>query len=777
MKMISKVLLFVITLSGLFLAGGGGWLVILGGSLYYLFAGIIYLLSVYFILRRRKIGIYCIYFVLVFSILWAIWERGFLFWPFFSRSLVPLALTILATCLLNEMRPLIGVKEKRMFIAGGLAATMTFFSIFIGAFFPHDAQYGDAAVYKKHPENNKSENWYAYGRSTHGTRFSPFTQINRENIKSLHPVWQYRTGDLGPGIDQNTPLQIDHFLYSCSRNGVIAALDVDTGKATWTFDANERSPIWQRCRGLGYYEAPKVVKTQQQPERSTCSERIIQTTNTAKLIALDAKTGLRCAGFGHGGTVDLKQGMGEVKPGFYFQTSAPLVAGNKIVVGGWVVDNQEVGEPSGVIRAFDAETGELAWAWDLGNPAIDRLPPPGESYTRGTPNMWSTAAYDEKLGLVYIPLGNTTPDYYGVLRTELENKYNSSLVALDVNTGKERWHYQTVHRDIWDYDLPSQPALVDVPDEKGNIVAAVMQTTKRGEIFLLNRETGEPITAVEEKAVPTKSTIPGEVLSPTQPYSVGMPSVRAGILSENKIWGATLFDQLACRIEFKQSVYQGDFTPIGLKKAIQYPSNLGGLNWGSVSVDPKNNIAYVNDVRVPVTYWLIKRNEYPEVEKKYHSDHTGHGPSAQTGTPYGMVTTVWTSAAGIPCVEPPFGTLTAVDLNSRKIAWQVPVGTTEELGPFGIKSHLPMPMGLPTYAGNSTTAGGVVFFAGSQDYYLRAYDAATGKEIWKYPLPVGASATPMTYISPKTSKQYVVVSVGGAAHSQDIGDYVIAFSL
>lgn len=281
--------------------------------------------------------------------------------------------------------------------------------------------------------------------------------------------------------------------------------------------------------------------------------------------------------------------------------------------------------------------------------------------------MWTHAAYDNKLGLIYVRLGNTTPDYYGINRPASSDQYNSSLVALNVNSGREKWKFQTIHHDLWDYDLPSQPALIDIPDNNGNIVPAVMQTTKRGQIFLLNRITGEPITEVEEKSVPSKNNVPEEPISPTQPYSVDMRTI-AETLTENKMWGITLFDQLACRIQS-------------------------------------------------------------------------------------------------------FGTISAIDLKTKKIAWQVPIGTAKELGPLGIKTHLPIPLGMPTYA------GGLLFFASSQDYYLRALDSATGKELWKYPLPIGSSATPMTYISQKTGKQYVVTSVGGAAHSDQIGDYVIAFSL
>ena len=425
-------------------------------------------------------------------------------------------------------------------------------------------------------------------------------------------------------------------------------------------------------------------------------------------------------------------------------------------------------------------TGQLEWAWDLGDPSITRLPPPGKTYTRGTPNMWTTASFDEELGLIYAPLGNTTPDYYGANRPPFSDAYNATLVALDVTTGRERWKFQTVHHDINDYDLPSQPALIDVPDGKGGIAKAVLQTTKRGQLFLLDRATGQPLAQVVEKPVPQKGAVPEETphLSPTQPYSVGMPTIGAERLTERKMWGLTTFDQLACRIQFRSYKYEGDFTPIGTGPyTISQPGNIGGLNWGSVSVDVPNNLVFMNDVRTPSIFKLMPAAQYPAFAKKVHADGTGHGPSPQRGTPYGMATEMWTSPLGVPCVAPPMGTITAVDMTTRKIAWQIPAGTAEQLGPFGLKSHLPMPMGMPTYAGTSATAGGLVFFAGFQDYYLRAFDSATGRELWKHPLPVGASATPMTYVSPKTGKQYVLISVGGAPYSAETGDYVMAFAL
>lgn len=768
MKFLAILFSVVLAFIGLGLAGAGAWLLSLGGSPYYAIVGLAYLVAALLLWRRKASGGLIVLLVAVFTLPWALWESGLNFWALFARVMSPLALAGFALLFAPSLSP---NANRRIFHGGALLAAVLFAAGFSLTFTPHGvvSPSADISAYKAAKGDNTPSDWTSYGRSTAGDRYSAFDQINRGNVSRLNLAWTYRTGK-SEGADQNTPLQIGDTVYTCTPTDVIAALDADTGKPRWTFDPKATAPYWQRCRGLGYYKIPKEA----QSADGLCNERLVQTTIDARLLEIDSKTGAPCKDFGDNGTVQLSQGMGEVKAGYYFQTSAPLIARNLIVIGGWVVDNQETGEPSGVIRAFNVITGELEWAWDLGNPEITKLPPAGQTYTRATPNMWTTAAFDDKLGLIYAPLGNTTPDYYGANRPAFADQYNATLVALDVTTGRERWKFQTVHHDIWDYDLPAQPALIDLPDGNGATVPALLQTTKRGQLFLLNRQTGTPLTEVQEKPVPQQGGAPEEKLSPTQPYSVGMPTVGAERVSEQTAWGLTMFDQLACRIAFRKMRYDGDFTPIGTQQAIQQPGNLGGLNWGSVSVDLPNNRVFMNDIRVPSLFALVPRKDYVD----FALTTTAHGPSApQRGTPYGMTTEMWTSRLRVPCTQPPFGTVTAIDLNTRKIAWQVPAGTAEELGPFKFKTNLPMPMGLPSYAGTSATAGGVVFFAGFQDYYIRAYDAENGTELWKYPLPVGSSATPMTYISPKTGKQYVLISVGGAPYSKDSGDYVLAFSL
>jgi len=486
---------------------------------------------------------------------------------------------------------------------------------------------------------------------------------------------------------------------------------------------------------------------------------------------VDARDGNVCPAFGTDGVVDLKKQMGDIPPTFYQPTSMPTVAGGLIIVGGWVFDNIGVDMPSGVVRAFDAENGALVWAWDVGRPR-DQLPTSGEVFTRSTPNMWSTPAVDESLGLIYLPTGNQTPDYWGADRLEGSERVSSSIVALDLKTGQERWVFQTVHHDIWDLDVAPQPALYDIPQGGGVTVPVIVQATKRGQIFVLDRRDGKPVFPVEELPVPQGHQKPDWV-SPTQPYSTGVAAIGAEPLTERRMWGVTLFDQMLCRIMFKRMRYDGDFTAPSTDPTLFFPGNFGGMNWGGVSIDGGNDMLIVNDIRMPQGLKLIEQREGKVEPSAKH----GTGLQPQIGAPYAAEGLDVNSPLGIPCIAPPWGTLSGVDLKTGKLVWQRPAGTVKDVKLGPIKVGLPIPLGLPTLGGPLTTGSGLAFYAGTQDYYLRAMDSATGEELWKGRMPVGAQAAPMTYTSPKTSRQYVVIVAGGARQSPDRGDYVIAYSL
>ncbi|WP_219212539.1 membrane-bound PQQ-dependent dehydrogenase, glucose/quinate/shikimate family [Variovorax boronicumulans] len=782
----------VLLLCGAAFAAGGARLASLGGSWYYLGAGVLLLLAGVQYARRRPSALAWLGLVFVATVIWALAEVGFDFWQLFPRVVVIAVLTMFGLLL----APRIGaLGAKPAYGAAGLLFVALLGTLGL-AFVPHGVTRPSASIAAAAPtapaDAQPVADWQYYGRTPNGTRFAPFDQINKTNVKQLEVAWTFRTGrdTKGSSEDQNTPIQIGDTVYACTPHNVVFALNADTGEQRWKFDPQAKSPLWQRCRGVSYFDAAATPATAVPAAGASaapaavaasadgsCAQRIVMTTIDSRLMQVDAKTGTPCASFGHNGTVDLKAGMGQVDPGFYFQTSAPTVMRDLVIVGGWVWDNVALGEPSGVVRAFSAHTGALVWAWDMGNPALTGEPPAGETYTRGTPNVWSTPAFDDKLGLVYLPTGNATPDFWGGTRSKAAEEYSAAVVALDIRTGRERWKFQTAHHDLWDYDVPSQPALYDVRGKDGSPVPALIQTTKRGQIFMLDRRDGTPIAEVQEKPVP-QGAAEGDHLSPTQPYSVGMPSIGANKLTEADMWGTTPFDQLLCRIAFKQLRYEGEFTPPGLTKSLQYPGFYGGMNWGSSSIDERNGLLIVNDMRVPQVVQLIPRDETERRIAARKGGADGHaGLATQTGTPYGADKNMFMSALGVPCHMPPYGAMTAIDLNTRQIVWQVPMGTVKDTGPLGLRTGLSMPIGMPTLGGPTTTQGGLVFFAGTQDYFLRALDASNGDELWKARLPVGAQATPLTYVSPASKRQFVVVSVGGTRGSPDRGDYIVAYAL
>lgn len=792
----------VVMLFGLALLVGGVRLVQLGGSWYFLLMGGASLLAGLLLVLRRPMGAALYAAAFIATVVWALADAGLEFWPLVSRLVMPAVLAMLVALAWPALKRGRGRPAGRSAYAVAALLLVGLLGTAVSAFQPRPVVTAQGARPAVVPVAKGSEqrDWMHWGNTTAGTRFAALDQITPANVAQLQVAWTAHTGDVpqsdGFGAeDQLTPLQIGQTLYLCTPHNRVIAMDVDSGQQRWAFDPKATAPNWQRCRGLGYFDAalplngvptvaaaassgtaspaapqaPSAAVTATTP--AICEKRILMTSIDARLFALDAATGAPCTDFGDNGVVDLKRGMGEIKPGFYTLTAAPLVAGELVIVGGRVADNIEVGEPSGVVRAYNVRTGALAWVWDLSKETPDVPLDPSIHYTRATPNVWTSMAYDPQLGLVYLPTGNTTPDQWAGERTPQDDKYSSAVVALDVATGKERWVYQTVHHDLWDYDLPAQPTLTDVPDGKGGTLPALLQITKAGQVFMLNRATGQPITEVRDIKAP-QGKADGERYSPTQRLSVGLPQIGAQTLTESDMWGATPIDQMLCRIQFKGFRYEGMFTPPGEDLALQWPGSLGGMNWGSASVDPTTGYLFVNDMRLGLWTKLIPRAQMTE-----GAGGVEMGAASQTGTPYGSLRDRFLSKLGIPCQKPPFGTMSAINLATHELVWQVPVGTVKDTGPMGIKMRLPIPIGMPTLGGSLATQSGLLFFAGTQDYYLRAYDSRTGEEVWKARMPVGSQGTPITYVSPKTGRQYVVISAGGARQSPDRGDYVIAYAL
>ncbi|MEO5559174.1 MAG: membrane-bound PQQ-dependent dehydrogenase, glucose/quinate/shikimate family [Dokdonella sp.] len=771
----------VLIMIGVTLLAGGVMLAWLGGSWYYVVAGALLVLSGVLIYRRNFAGIGLFALTFTGTVSWAYWEVGAQFWPLVPRLAPWIALAFVLALIAPSLRPRVRVASWVTAIVL-LAVGATGFMAMFNEHGVIEATRPLAQASVPDAQAQRNERWQYYGRTLDGHRFAPFDQIDKQNVSALQVAWTFRTGDVtGKGAEeQTTPTQVGDSVYVCTPYNKVFALDADTGKERWRFDPKAPdTKVWNRCRGVAYYDATAFALAHPDDATAataatTCAQRLFLGTTDARLIALDSATGQPCAGFGNGGTVDLKVGMGLVQPHYYMTTSENTVIGNRILVGGWVQDGASVDEPSGVIRAFSADTGQLLWAWDPDNPATTLLPPPGESYSRTTPNMWSTPSYDEKLDWAFLPMGGQTPDFFGGHRRPGSDEFGSSVVAIDMKTGKVQWHFQTTHHDLWDYDVPSQPALVDMPDETGKTVPAVVQLTKRGQIFALNRETGKPIAEVVEKPAPT-DVVKDDRVSPTQPVSVGMPQIGNEPLTEKDMWGATFFDQLICRIEFRQMRYDGEFTLASEDHVnLQYPGNYGGFNWGSAAIDQQNDILFAGSMRMPLWGQYIPRAVADDPNAPGGHD----GLHVQAGTPYGYKKGMFMSPLGVPCHAPPYGQLTAVDLKNKKILWQKPMGTVADtVLPFGIKATLPFAIGMPVMGGPVATASGLVFFAGTYDYYLRAMDSATGKELWKGRLPVGAQATPMTYVSPKSGRQFVLIAAGGARQSPDRGDYIVAFAL
>jgi quinoprotein glucose dehydrogenase len=607
--------------------------------------------------------------------------------------------------------------------------------------------------------------WPQYAADGSGSHYSPLGQITPLNVHSLKEVWSYRV-DWPAGKNaafESTPLKVGEMLYVCLPQNDVVALDASTGVVRWMYKARLRD--WTKatvCRGLAFSEVSD----------SSCPRRLYMVSVDATLRAIDADTGAACPGFGVSGSVDLLSGLGEVTPGDYVPTSPPSVIRGRIVVGSGVPDNGKLSNPSGVVRAYDAVTGQFVWAWDLGRPGNHAEPKPGDSYTRNTPNFWSVASTDESLGLVYVPTGNSNPDYYGAHRTAEAEKYSTSIVALDATSGEVRWSFQTVHHDLWDYDVGPQPSLVDWP-VGGDLVPALVQATKTGQVFVLDRRDGHPLTEVTERAVP-QGAGRGDWTAKTQPFSSGMPAFTGPDLTEHDMWGLTPIDTLWCRIQFRKARYDGPFTPPGDGSWIYSTGFLGGMDWGGVAVDKKNDILIVN------SFVMASRNFFM-------STADGHGDAAklpfpfypQEGSPYYAVyTALFRSPTGMPCQRPPYGMVSAIDMRTHHLLWTRPLGTSRNAGPFKWQLPLDLPMGSPNIGGAAVTQTGLAFIGATLDQYFRALDVRTGEELWRAQLPSAAFANPMTYFSERSGRQYVAIAVGGNSlmgHSH--GLFIKAFAL
>jgi len=622
-------------------------------------------------------------------------------------------------------------------------------------------------------QDHTSIEWPAYGGAPGGGHYSSAGQISPDNVDTLAQAWSHRSGDFVAGLQSLTedvtsddlltrptnfmvtPIMVADTVFYCTPFNRVFALDPATGKQKWVFDPQvdmSKEGI-SNCRGVSSWIDP-------QNPTAHCGHRILLGTLDARLIALDATNGERCEDFGERGEVSLVTGLSEHSDMEYSITSAPAIIDDMVITGAFVLDSNRPDVPSGVVRAYNIRSGEFLWGWNPVHPDRPQRDDAGH-YIPGSTNVWSTISVDAARGLVIVPTGNSSPDYYGGDRDGHQDFYSSSVVALNSEDGSVAWHYQTVHHDIWDYDVPAQPTLVDLTID-GIERPAVVQATKMGMTFVLDRETGLPLHPVEERPVPQNGAVPGEYLSPTQPFPLKPAPLHQLGLSPDDAWGLTFWDKGQCRKKLQGMLTGPIYTPPSLLGTPLYPSNLGGNNWGAPAVDLKRKIMIANTKHLPIEVRLAPQKDCP-----------AGLPFPQHGSDYCVIMKPIMSPLGVPCTAPPWATLAAIDLESGEILWQQPFGTLKGMAPWPFYHFIEggMEMGGPM-----VTASGLTFIAAASDAYFRAFNTETGEELWRASLPTTGNAVPMTYRY--RGQQYILIAAGGHFTSPEpAGDHLIAFAL
>src|SRR5258708_1069960 len=628
-----------------------------------------------------------------------------------------------------------------------------------------------ATTIRMRAQSGHDDEWSFYGHDAGGMRYSPLTQINRENVASLKVAWTFHTGDISDGKGgrkrsgfESTPLMVDSTLYLTTPFNRVIALDPETGAQRWAYD-----PKIALDGDYGDGLVNRGVSTWVDSSRASgpCRRRIFEVTQDARLVSIDAATGSPCVDFGKTGQVSLGDVSGYYA-GWYHMTSPPAIIDDLVIVGSAIDDNHRADMARGVVRAYDARTGALRWSWDP-LPANRLANGKTQPFRSGAANAWSVMAVDTERDLVFIPTGSPSPDYYGGLRVG-DDKWANSVVALRAKTGEFVWGFQLVHHDLWDFDSAAPPLLTTVRHD-GKDVPVVIQGNKAGLLYVLNRDTGKPVFPIEERPVP-QSDVPGERTSPTQPFPLAPPPLAAHTLTADEAWGPTPEDREPCRKTISQLRNEGIFTPPSLKGTLMVPGNIGGMTWSGYAFDPQHSLLVTNTNNIVAGARLMPRVKYDQPGS--HDEDGEYGD--QTGVSYGLFRRFLQSPSDLPCSAPPWGLLTAVDMNEGKIRWQVPLGSMQD---FGGAHAQQIPPGSISLGGPIVTAGGIVFIAGSTDSFLRGFDIETGKELWKAQLPAGANAMPMTYRLAGSGKQYLVIAAGGHPKitEEKLGDALIAFTI